>query len=114
GQSDLRAADGKYLGAVSDWASSPPRHDSKTFQPDTTDQKRATVVQVTAGGESTGVDIRLGHTQLTYVITGRVIGQDSGKPLSGVSIKFSGWNDGREGFATTDSNGIFKIEDCVL
>lgn len=105
---------GRYLVSVSDFGRFPPRHDRRTFYPDTTDQKRATVVQVTAGSESTGIDIRLGHTRLTYVITGRLITQDSGKPVSGVSINFSGWNDGRQGFATTDPNGMFKIEDCVL
>jgi hypothetical protein len=105
---------GKYLVSVSDFGRFPPRHDRRTFYPDTNDQKRATVVQVTAGAESTGIDIRLGHPQLTYVITGRLMAQDTGKPLSGVSVKFSGWNDGREGFVTTDPNGMFKIEDCVL
>lgn len=105
---------GKYLVSVSDRGRFPPRHDRKTFHPDTTDQKRATIVEVTAGGESTGIDIRLGHSQLTYDITGRVMGQDTGKPLSGLSVNFSGWDDGRQGFVTTDAKGMFKIEDCVL
>jgi len=105
---------GKYLVSVSDFGRFPPRHDRRTFYPDTTDQKRATLVQVTAGGESTGIDMRLGHTQLTYMITGRLVAQDTAKPVSNVAITFSGWNDGRQGSATTDPNGMFKIEDCVL
>jgi hypothetical protein len=103
---------GKYVVSVGDVFGL--RHFRKTFHPDTTDEKRASVVQVTAGGESSDIDIRLGHTQLSYMITGRVMAQDTGKPVSGVSVKFSGWNDGREGSMTTDPNGMFKIEDCVL
>jgi hypothetical protein len=104
---------GKYQVSVSGLDRSGSKPYLRTFHPDTTDQKRATVVQVTAGTVSSGIDIRLGHPQLTFVITGRLMDQDTGNPVSGVSIKFSGWNDGREGFATTDPNGMFKIEDCV-
>lgn len=103
---------GKYLVSVGDVFGL--RHFRKTFHPDATDPKRATVVSVTAGAESSDIDIHLGHAQLAYVIMGRLMAQDTGKPLSGVSIKFSGWNDGRQGFISTDPNGMFKIEDCVL
>ena len=105
---------GKYLVSVSDFGRFPQRRDRKTFYPDTVDQKRATVVEIAAGSEATGIDIRLGHPQQTYSITGRLLAQDTGKPVSGVSISYSGWNDGRQGFSTTDPNGSFKIEDCVM
>ena len=104
---------GKYLVSVSDFGRFPPRHDRRIFYPDAIDRKRATVVEVTAGKESTDIDVRLGHTQLTYSITGSVVGQDTGKPVAGVSVGFIGWNDGRNGYITTDLNGKFKIEECV-
>lgn len=105
---------GKYLVSVSDFGRFPPRHDRKTFYPDTLDQKRATEVEVTAASESTGIDIRLGHPQQTYSITGHLVAQDTGKPVAGVTITYSGWNDARQGSLTTDPNGLFKIEDCVM
>src|SRR6476620_10004487 len=105
---------GKYLVSVSDFGRFPERHDRRTFYPDTIDQKRAVEVQVTAGSESTGIDIRRAHPQQTYSITGRLVEQDTGKPVAGVTIAFSGWNDGRQGFITTDRKGMFKIEDCVM
>ncbi|HWP56051.1 MAG TPA: carboxypeptidase regulatory-like domain-containing protein, partial [Pyrinomonadaceae bacterium] len=74
-------------------------------------QTEATLVQVTPGAESTGIDIRLGRRQQTYRITGRLLAQDSGKPVAGASLNFRGW--GREGFLTTDSDGGFKIYDCT-
>ncbi len=101
---------GKYQVSVSGWDKFGSKPYLRTFHPDTTDQKRAEVVEVTAGVESSGIDIRLGHAQLTYTITGRVMGQDTGRPVAGVSVAFSG----RGGFATTDPSGMFKIEDCVL
>jgi carboxypeptidase family protein len=105
---------GKYLVSVNDSGRFPQRHDRKTFYSDTVDQKRATEVQVAAGNESTGIDIRLGPPQQTYTITGRLVAQDTGKPVTGMHISFSGWNDGRTGSMTTDLNGTFKIEDCVM
>lgn len=105
---------GKYLVSANDFGRFPERHDRRTFYPDTVDQKRATEVQVTAGSESTAIDIRLGPPQQTYTITGRLVAQDTGKPVTGVHISFSGWNDGRQGTITTDPNGMFKIEDCVM
>lgn len=105
---------GKYLVSVSDFGRFPQRHDRKTFYPDTFDQKRAAEVQVTAGSESTGIDIRLSHPQQTYTITGHLVAQDTGKPVPGVSISLRGWNDGRQGNIITDPNGMFKIEECVI
>jgi hypothetical protein len=105
---------GKYLVSVTDFGRFPPRHDRRTFYPDALDQKRATQVEVTAGSESTGIDIRLGHPQQTYLIKGLLIAQDTGKPVPGVSLNFSGLNGGVQGFFTTDANGMFQFEDCVL
>ena len=106
--------EGKYLVSVNDFGRFPQRHDRRTFYPETVDQKRATDVQVTAGSDTTGIDIRLAHPQQTYTITGRLVAQDNGKPVAGVSISVSGSNDGRQGNITTDPTGMFKIEDCVM
>ncbi len=105
---------GKYLVSVNDFGRFPPRRDRRTLYSDTNDQKRPTEIEVAANNESSGIDIRLGARQQTYSITGRVMAQDTGKPLAGASISFSGWHDGRQGGMTTDPNGTFKIEDCVV
>jgi 5-hydroxyisourate hydrolase-like protein (transthyretin family) len=105
---------GKYQVAVSGWDKSGSKPYLRTFHPGSTDPKRAELVEVTAGVESSGIDIRLGHPQQFFSITGRLIDQDTGKPVSGVTINFNGQNDGRTGFATTGATGMFKIENCVL
>jgi 5-hydroxyisourate hydrolase-like protein (transthyretin family) len=105
---------GKYQVAVSGWDKSGSKPYLRTFHPDSTDPKRAELVEVTAGVESSGIDIRLGHPQQFFSITGRLIDHDTGKPVSGVTINVNGENDGRTGFATTNDTGTFKIENCVL
>jgi molybdopterin-binding protein len=102
---------GKYQVSVSGLDRSGSKPYLRTFHPDTTDQKRATVVAVTAGTVSSGIDIHLRHPQLTYVITGRLMDQESGQPVSGVVI--SVWGEGRQTHATTNSSGSFKIENSV-
>lgn len=70
-----------------------------------------------AGGESTGIDIRLGRPSKTYVATGRIIDADTGKPLANLQyghgpvnrdqrmIGGFGWTGNR-----TNNNGEFRIE----
>ena len=101
---------GKYLVSVYD-SGRFSSGSGQTIYPDAKDQTRATVVTVTAGAESTGIDIRLGHPQQTYRITGRLIAQDTGKPVAGASIGIRGSN--IDGSVSTDSDGVFKIDDCV-
>jgi len=102
---------GKYLVSVYDSGRFSKEPDRRTFYRDANEQTRATGVMVKPGAESTGIDIRLGEPQQTYRITGRLLAQDSGKPVAGATVNFRGW--GREGFLTTDSDGVFKIEDCA-
>ena len=103
---------GNYLVFVSGSGRFPSRRYRTTFHPDTIDKTRATEVQVATGGESTGIDIRVGQPQRTYSVSGHLVAQDTGKPLPGVYLSFSGA--GSEGGTTTDSSGTFKIENCEL
>ena len=100
---------GKYLVWVYDLGRFSSGPDGRTFHPDAEYQTDANLVQVTPGSESTGIDIRLGQRQQAYRITGRLVAQDTGKPVAGASINVRGWG---EGYLTTDSDGVFKIDDC--
>jgi protocatechuate 3,4-dioxygenase beta subunit len=103
--------EGKYLVSVYDSRRFSSGPDRRTFYRDANEQARATGVQVSAGAESTGIDIRVGQTQETYRITGRLMAQDTGKPVTGAFINFRGSN--TEGYLETNSEGGFKIDDCV-
>jgi hypothetical protein len=90
---------------------------ARTFHPDVTEESRAAVIDVTAGGEATDADIRLGHASKTYVATGRIIDADTREPLANLqyghgaligqqsNIGGFGWTNNR-----SNSNGEFRIE----
>src|SRR6185369_8054343 len=66
-----------------------------TYHPDVADDSRATVIEVTSGGEATGVDIVLGRSAKTYSATGRIIDAETGRPVPGLDF----------GYGTLQPNG---------
>jgi hypothetical protein len=58
----------------------------QTYHPDVTDPGRATVIELTEGGEAKDVDIRLGRHDDTFRISGRVVDAETGLPLAGTRI----------------------------
>lgn len=56
----------------------------QTFHPSTTDQAKATLVEVTEGSEATNVDITLRRPQSTFRISGKVVDADTGRPIADV------------------------------
>lgn len=89
----------------------------RTFHPDVTEESSAEIVEVTAGGEATGIDIKLGRSIKTYTATGRIVDADTGKPLPNLQyghgpvspdqkrINGYGWTSNR-----TNDNGEFRID----
>ncbi len=89
----------------------------QTFHPGVTDEAKATIVGVTAGGEATGVDITLDPPKRTYVATGRILNAETGKPVPDVKYAYGTYNAsekiiGAFGFNNTATNakGEFRIE----
>jgi len=90
---------------------------ARTFHPDVTEESKAAVIEVPAGGEAADVDIKLGRASKTYVATGRILDADSGKPLANLmyghgalmaqqtSMGGFGWTNNR-----SNDNGEFRIE----
>jgi len=58
----------------------------RAWHPDAADENQAKVIVVAAGGEVTGVDIRLGVAKGTYEASGRVIDDETGMPIAGASM----------------------------
>lgn len=54
---------------------------NQVFHPDVSDQAKATVIEVSEGGEATGVDIALGRVAETFNAAGRVVDGDTGLPV---------------------------------
>jgi len=89
----------------------------QTFHPDVTEESRAPAVEVSAGSEAAGIDIKLGRVTRTYVAIGRIVDADTGKPLANLQVGHGpvnrdqrliggfGWSGNR-----TNNNGEFRIE----
>ena len=114
----LRA--GRYLvsaGGESDVFTGAAGHYPRAWHPDAADENQAKVVEVTSGGEVTGVDIRLGAAKKTYEASGRVVDDETGKPIAGAGVacvKVKA-DDGARGFGgfhgnvKTDEQGNFRF-----
>jgi hypothetical protein len=88
----------------------------QTFYPDATDAAKATVIDLSEGGEATNIDIQLGRRAETFTATGRIINADSGQPLGGIRFmwgpapKAQPYFSGFIGGLITNSRGEFRID----
>lgn len=58
------------------------RHNyGQTFYGGTSEPNKATLVEVTEGGEATNVDITLRRTQATFTVTGKIVDAETGRPI---------------------------------
>jgi hypothetical protein len=60
----------------------------RTFYPDAKTEKEAKVIEVTEGGEVTGIDIKLPKPEKSYEARGRVIDASTGTPLIGLGLTY--------------------------
>lgn len=93
-----------------------PNYYTRTFHPDVTDENKATVIEVTPGSETTGVDIKIGRPTKSFTASGRVIDSRTGRPVTGATCGYGPLSpDGTllqsygMGYRT-DSAGNFKLE----
>ena len=89
---------------------------ARTFHPDAIDEARAKVIEVTEGGEATGVDITLNRRLESFAAAGRVVDAETNQPVPntsvGVSVVRQGGRATREFNlgALSDARGRFRIE----
>jgi hypothetical protein len=92
----------------------------KTYHPAAADAQGATLVEVAAGSEATGVDVVVSMPGRTYRVFGRVVEAESGKPMPDVGLVYGpvmADRDGREwlrmihGGPRTDAKGEFQLAD---
>lgn len=87
----------------------------RTWYPGSTSENQAKAVEVTEGGEVTGVDIRLGVAKKTYEALGRVVDDETGRPVVGAGVLCmmtkgeDGGFGGYGGNSRTDEQGNFRF-----
>jgi hypothetical protein len=110
---------GRYLiSAGGEDGSSPLRFGSgkftRTYHPNTGDEKQAGVIEIKEGSEVTDVDIRF-RSAITYEAAGRVVDEETGKPVPGIKVFCSpkpekdGSNSGYSMTVAADEHGDFKL-----
>src|ERR1043166_1736032 len=91
----------------------------RVFYPDASDVGKDAIVDVSAGGETKNIDIKLGREPTTYSVSGRIIDADSGQPLPGVYFSYGAvqqsqnqsYVSGSSGPGNpTNSQGEFRME----
>ena len=76
-----------------------------TYHPDTTEQSKAKVIDVSEGFEATGINIKMADSKKTYDVFGRVVNADTGQPMAGVRMSFGSLMDGGKRIGPTGSFG---------
>src|SRR5215472_8420870 len=66
-----------------------------TYHPGVTDESRAGILDLTAGGEVANVDIPIGKAAASFSASGRVVDADTGAPVAGVQY---GYNPGNSNY----------------
>lgn len=90
----------------------------RSYYPSVPDISKATVIELSEGGEATNVDITLGNSETTYSASGRIVDGATGQPLANVSYgvtHFTNPNSSSSMFngAVSNSRGEFKLENLV-
>ena len=60
----------------------------RTYYPDATDPAKASIVDLSEGGEAKNIDISLGRRGTTYTVKGKIVDADTGQALPGVQYAF--------------------------
>ena len=58
----------------------------RVFYPDASEIGKAAIVDVSEGGETKNIDIKLGRRSSTYSVSGRIVDADTGAPVAGVNF----------------------------
>ncbi|QQS44934.1 MAG: hypothetical protein IPM66_13250 [Acidobacteriota bacterium] len=88
----------------------------KTWHPDATELEKARVLELKEGDEITGVDIVVGGIKRTFDVLGRVVDDETGRPLAGIQVSYGQYDSkmnqvtawGSEG-GRTDAGGGFRL-----
>jgi len=87
----------------------------QTFHPDATEESKAEVIELSEGGEATGVDITVAEAKQAYLVSGRIVDAQTGQPVTAMDISYGKvLDDGRSGGwamggRRSDANGGFQI-----
>lgn len=90
---------------------------ARTFYPGVGNEKEAKAIEVTEGGETTDIDIKLPRPETLYEAKGRVVDTGTGRPLAGAQLAYTSLSSGlawsgapRMAEEHTNAQGEFVIQ----
>jgi hypothetical protein len=87
----------------------------KTFHPDETEESKAEVIELSEGGEATGVDITVAEAKPAYLVSGRIVDAETGQPVAMMDVGYvkmradSRSAGGATNASRSEANGGFQI-----
>jgi Carboxypeptidase regulatory-like domain len=60
----------------------------QTFHPDATEESKAEVIELSEGGEATGVDITVAEMMRAYLVSGRIVDAETGQPVALMDVGY--------------------------
>lgn len=93
----------------------------RTFHPNVTDPAKATIVEVAEGAETTGVDITVGAAIPGFVVSGRILHSETGRPIANANLYLihtivvddNNRNRDISSIPRSNSQGEFRVENLV-
>jgi hypothetical protein len=87
----------------------------QTFHPDATEESKAEVIELSEGGEATGVDITVAEANRAYLVSGRIVSVETGQPVAMIDLGCVRMRvdnrsaNGAPNVSRSDANGGFQI-----
>jgi protocatechuate 3,4-dioxygenase beta subunit len=89
----------------------------QTFYPSVTDPEKATIIEVSEGGELRNVDIEVEPPLSSFKVTGKIIDGETGKPLPHITLGVERTDDNfgitAVGPIASNKDGEFKLENVI-
>jgi hypothetical protein len=93
---------------------------TRTYYPGETDSKKAGIIEVAEGGEVKDVNIKLGRAAQSFVVAGRVVDAETGRPVPNLLIGYGGYDAQQKimtaysyGQYRTNARGEFRLESVL-
>jgi len=87
----------------------------QTFHPDASEESKAEVIELSEGGEATGVDITVAEAMRAYLVSGRIVDAETGQPGPMMDVGYvkmradSRSAGGAPNASRSEANGGFQI-----
>lgn len=106
---------GRYRLAVGDTSvrrGQPPR--KRRFYPDSYDEVRGAIIEITSGKELTGFDMKLPPLEKTFTVKARIVDEETGQPVVNISCALDSYVNDKVTGSVSVQNLTNKNGECLM